>query len=89
MTSKKTWPMNSHCDYYDTANGWIYLGSDDKHDYYVNHKWEHTSIVYGPEPNEYISAMYKQYITMDNEWTRNSSKDEYPYTQLRKLIQGN
>ena len=55
----------------------------------MNHKWEHTRSGYGPETNEYISAMYKQYITMDNEWTRNSSKDEYPYTQLRKLIQGN
>jgi len=88
MTFKKIWDTNYHSDYYDSDAGWIYLGSDNKHDYYVNHKHEHTSIVYGLEPREYISAMYDVYITRDNIWTRNPAnpKDIYPYTQLRKLL---
>ena len=90
MTSKKTWPMNYHEDYYSTRHGWEYLGSDKKYDYYVNHKWKLTSIVYGSEPNEYISGMYAKYITRDNEWTRNpdNPEDIYPYTRLRKLLEG-
>ena len=57
----------------------------------MNHKWKLTSIVYGSEPNEYISGMYAKYITRDNEWTRNpdNPEDIYPYTQLRKLLEGN
>ena len=84
MTFEKTWSMNCHEDYYDTRHGWEYLGSDKKHDYYVNHEYELVSIVYGSEPNEYISGGYKYYVNP------NDSGDfpEYPYTQLRKLIQG-
>ena len=91
MTSNKIWPMNYHEDYYATRHGWEYLGADKKYDYYVNHKWKLTSIVYGTEPNEYISGMYPKYITRDNEWTRNpdNPEDIYPYTQLRKLLEGN
>ena len=82
ITFEKTWPTNYHEDYYATRHGWEYLGSDKKHDYYVNHKWKLTSIVYGSEPNEYISGGYNYYVNPAN------LEDIYPYTQLRKLLEG-
>ena len=90
ITFEKTWPMNYHDDYYATRHGWKYLGSDKKYDYYVNHEWKLTSIVYGPDGSQYLDAMYAKYITRDNEWTRYpAQKDIYPYTQLRKLLEEN
>ena len=77
----KTWPMNNHHDHYDARLGWEHLGSDDKHDYYVNHRWEYMSIVYGAEPQEYLSPNYSSIIAGDI-----SLYHRYPYSQLRKLL---
>lgn len=54
----KVYPSNYHHNYYSSDFGWEYLGSDDKHDYYVNHRMRYTSIVYGEEPWEYMSPWY-------------------------------
>ncbi len=82
MTNEiKTWPMNNHHDHYDARLGWEHLGSDDNHDYYVNHRWECISIVYGAEPWDYLSPDYFSIIASDI-----SFYHRYPYSQLRKLL---
>ena len=58
---KKLFPDNPHMDNYSEALGWEHLGTDDKYDYYVNHKWEYLSIVYGHEGHEYASPLYSHF----------------------------
>lgn len=60
---KKLFPDNPHHDNYSEELGWEYLGTDDKYDYYVNHKWEYLSIVYGDEGHEYASPMYSWFTS--------------------------
>jgi len=57
----KLYPDNPHHDNYSEALGWEYLGSDERHDYYVNHKRKYLSIVYGNEGCEYLSPMYDRF----------------------------
>ena len=49
----KNFPKNAHHDSYSSAQGWKYLGSDDFCDYYINHKQQLTSAVFGPESSDY------------------------------------
>ncbi len=59
----KLYPDNPHHDNYSEELGWEYLGTDDKYDYYVNHKWEYLSIVEGDEGHEYMSPMYDSFTS--------------------------
>ena len=52
---EKNFPENEHHDFYSNAYGWEYLGSDDFHDYYISHKQQLTSIVFGTEPTQYCA----------------------------------
>ena len=60
----KLFPDNPHHDNYSEALGWEYLGTDEKHDYYVNHKWEYLSIVYGNEAYKYASPEYSWFESL-------------------------
>ena len=84
MSEKRTvknWPTNSHMDYYSPDIGWSYLGSDNKHDYYINHVERWTSIVYGEEPRKYVSMPYDQIVSGSTDLA-----DEYPYSKLINLV---
>ena len=76
-TFTKNWPDNSHMDYYSSEIGWVYLGSDDKNDYYVNHVKKWTSIVYGEEPWQYATAQYPHVVSRESYLL-----EAYPYSQL-------
>lgn len=80
-----------HQDYYE---GWDYLGSDDKYDYYVlpwskvNMKYNdrpYLSIVYGNEPHQYISPDYKHLLSGGYD----SVTDVSHYKDLKKLLLNN
>lgn len=93
MTFEKIFNTDYHNDYYDGQCGWIYLGSDTKHDYYVNHKCKYVSIVYGLEPEEYKSGFYEDvcsyYIHYKSSYDYPTWINKYPYSKLGKLIAGN
>lgn len=94
MSEKRTvknWPTNSHMDYYSPDIGWSYLGSDNKHDYYINHVERWTSIVYGEEPWKYVSMPYDQIVSGSTDRAGSASlfailADEYPYSKLINLV---
>lgn len=70
----KNFPENPHMEYHCESHGWIYLGSDDSFDYYINHENRWTSKVFGDAPDEYIS---EHYDTIDPEtWPANTTQQE-------------
>ena len=66
----KLYPNNSHMDFYKL---WLFLGSDDKCDYYItkskyacnsSNVW--LSIVHSDEPSDYASPCYDNLIKIDS-----------------------
>lgn len=73
---KKLFPDSPHHDNYSEELGWEYLGTDDKYDYYVNHKTEYLSIVYGDEEYEYMRPLCS--------WFKSPKFFEYAYGSITK-----
>jgi hypothetical protein len=76
---KKLYPDNNHHDGYDESIGWIYLGNDENHDYYVNHSRKWLSIVYSNEDSDYGSPDYNNVI-------QGRYPDRYPTNVLTHMI---
>ena len=91
----KLFPNNTHMNHYE---GWHYLGSDDKHDYYVlpwdlvgkDHRLTFStpwlSIVYGNWPHEYMSPDYKHLLSGDYD---SVFTDVPEYKHLKMLLLNN
>ncbi len=91
---EKLFPDNPHHYNYSEALGWEHLGTDDKYDYYVNHKYKYLSIVYGHEGHEYASPLYSHFqspkfldLAYDNaDWFVIVGNEFQAYLKLYELL---
>jgi hypothetical protein len=78
-----------HQAYYE---GWIYLGTVDKQDYYIealptsDYPYPSMSIVYGVEPSEYISTTMPISSMLDNDICSHAIKF-YVINNLNDMLQ--